>query len=1033
MKFSKIFSALLLIALFACCAQAVNINSQSAFNSLNWTLITSTNPAVLSGSYYLNAAKTIGNGASIRSNDTSWRTITSSGTHRMFTITSGTITFSNIILSGGQYAGNSDTQGGGAIYVSGSTLAVSGSVTFQSNTSSASGGAVYVNSGSTTFNGGTVNFTGNKTQNTGSGGAIYTGGSLAFGTTSYLTMTNNEAALHGGAVYTNGAITVSAASVTINGNTATTGNGGGIFASGNVNFNNTRATVVIDSNSADVLGGGIFSSGTVTFTGGASITANHNTRGQSATPLRKGGGIYANGNVSFTSATATIVLQNNSSNDYGGAIFTNAAVTFSGSANISGNSSVVHDGGAVYAVGNVNFNNNNGSVTLASNSASSSGSGSGGAIFSSGTVTVNSYINASWNSASASGGVIAAKNISVRDGGVFENNSSKAHGGAIFLYSGTSSISALARDVVFTNNVSSVGRNDIHLNSTGSAIVLNLTANAGRSIIFNGGITNTSGGTFSSTVNKLGAGYLVLNGSFTLQNFNVQAGTVTLGANSYFYALTSTFAVNTFIDMRNNNSSDVYYGNYMRSSALLYFDMDSDSSASDLINVNTANMAGSTVKVGIHGVDSSTKTYTLIKTANNSSGAIGINKMNVEGSTMTRVNANIIYDTGNSSSWRQVDLVMKIDQLNALGGLSDNQMQTALALDSVYGNAIGDLFYIIDYADQQPAAVRKQALTELSGHIYANAITIPAFNAAKNSVLSRLKKSYFLADDSVTKRNIWVQGYGASNKYKGDDNSPGDFSASNSGVQAGFDTMQDEKQIFGISFGFVNTASEQNDDKVDINGYSVGGYGSYFFDNNLELKMMVMGAKQDYSSTRNIKYLPVTRIARADFEGYSINTSAELGYDYFYKENLYFRPFAGLDYSYVSTREFSENGADSADLTLYGGSYNRANGSMGMQINNGTDMRWKWYGEMRFDMLFAGRAGKFEGEFKNTNQQIEILGIENDVFNIVIGGGVLFDISSSFSAYANVNGMFSGTQTGYYGNLGINYKFSTQGFDFYEK
>jgi hypothetical protein len=82
-------------------------------------------------------------------------------------------------------------------------------------------------------------------------------------------------------------------------------------------------------------------------------------------------------------------------------------------------------------------------------------------------------------------------------------------------------------------------------------------------------------------------------------------------------------------------------------------------------------------------------------------------------------------------------------------------------LDSDCGYAVGDLFFIIDTIDKIDPHYKdnivniKAALNELSGCIYANVITVPALNAVRNNILSRLERSYFSNDDALSKRNIW--------------------------------------------------------------------------------------------------------------------------------------------------------------------------------------------------------------------------------------------------------------------------------------
>ncbi|MDR3275313.1 MAG: hypothetical protein LBS81_05035 [Endomicrobium sp.] len=61
---------------------------------------------------------------------------------------------------------------------------------------------------------------------------------------------------------------------------------------------------------------------------------------------------------------------------------------------------------------------------------------------------------------------------------------------------------------------------------------------------------------------------------------------------------------------------------------------------------------------------------------------------------------------------------------------------------------------------------------------------------------------------------------------------------------------------------------------------------------------MIIGSRWNYSSLRKIRYL--NRTAAAEFEGDSLNTSMQLFYNY-----------------YGNNNEFSEQGSQSADLTLF--------------------------------------------------------------------------------------------------------------------
>ncbi|MDR1086825.1 MAG: autotransporter outer membrane beta-barrel domain-containing protein [Endomicrobium sp.] len=172
-------------------------------------------------------------------------------------------------------------------------------------------------------------------------------------------------------------------------------------------------------------------------------------------------------------------------------------------------------------------------------------------------------------------------------------------------------------------------------------------------------------------------------------------------------------------------------------------------------------------------------------------------------------------------------------------------------------------------------------------------------------------------------------------------------------MQAGFDTLKDDAHIFGITAGSIDSKSIENDDKVDVAGYNVGCYGSYFLDNNLEIRALLAGSREKYTSSRSIKYL--NRKTNADFEGYSVNIAAELAYNFYYRDKLRLRPFVGVDYGYVHIDDFIEKGADVADLSVFNNSYKKAGPVFGFQINNGINTKFKWQVELKIDLLLCGR------------------------------------------------------------------------------
>ncbi|MDR2192232.1 MAG: autotransporter domain-containing protein [Endomicrobium sp.] len=975
-----------------------------------------------------------------------------------FTAENSSVTLKNITFREGSYDGN-DTEGGGALrHIGTGILYLDGDFAFEYNKTSVYGGAIY-SSGSVTVSG-NAEFKNNISGGNYGGGAIYAAGDILFSSGSQANFSLNEGGAGGALFSLNGSVifnggTVMEGNIAVGANIEDTDNtylygaGGAIYSSGSIQFASEIDTVVISSNASSGLGhgGALFAGSSVSFAGGVLIEKNHAQQGSGGNTYN-GGAIYASEDVVFLSSSGDVKISSNYASGSGGAVFSSGSIVFTGEAKIIGNYSVSGSGGALWAKDNISISTALTFTVVEISSNQAYESGFGGALFSeTGIVSIEGYLIARGNTAN-SGGFVYAPHIDI-NGGEILNNVALSSGGAIYIFGDAftnyaSQISALNSNVLFSGNTAGDVRNDIFMDASNNDVTLRLNAaSRSYSITFDGGIKSSTGSASTSTVYKEGAGNLILNGDNYIGNFKVNEGTVTFGASSSFIADTVDID-KSFIDFRNLNASDELQVNSTFIStrgATVYLDIDSDSGRSDVIISSSAQLDGTFIKIGLSGVDASSQTYTIVSLQNSGTGQIQIDKTNgdfdnINGtSAMTRVNVIVLYDSlaeNYNSNWKRIDLEIKIDQLNVLPGLTDNQLQNALVLDRDYGTAKGDLFYIIDTIDRMSGVEQKKnALNDLSAHIYANVITLPALNWSKNNIFPRLDKGYFSFSEELLKRNAWVQGFVSSDKYEGDVNSPGDFKADTSGFQTGFDTMKNDRQIFGITAGYSDTGVSQNADKIDMTAYNIGGYGAYFFDNAFDVKFMFIGARQNYDSKRQVRYLQ--RTAQSDFTGLSLNSSVLGSYDWYYKNGIYFKPSAGFDFSFVSRQEFTETGAESADLKIYSGSYSRLNALIGFEANNGYEGNFKWHCGINFNFLVSGSRSSFEGEYKNTKRSFEIVGIENGILNISFGGGALYDISEKISVYANANAAFLGNQTSYYANFGVSYKFSTQNSDFFDR
>lgn len=361
-------------------------------------------------------------------------------------IRAGVDTTSNITNS--RFTGNVATNNsyGGAIYSMGD-VSISGSTL--SGNSARYGGAVAVEGADLTV----IDSTLSENTSENSGGAIFVDGNVNI---EHSTISDNESSDNsGGAIFSTGNITIKNNS-TISGNTATRG-GGAIYTYGNLTVENST----ISGNSAtdnNQNGGAAFVNGNLTVTG--STISDNTTTGN-------GGGIYTNGNI--INITDSTFDNNKATNGEGGAIKANSAYggfTVSGST-FTRNSST-GKGGAINSGGGVNISDSTFSYNEGGAVSSSGGNividdsqfdhNKGWTVFANSSITANntSFLN---NTGSTSEAVVAASvvnldhatfsdntagmivraygGLEIKNGSLFENNTSTGSEGPIIYYSNT--------------------------------------------------------------------------------------------------------------------------------------------------------------------------------------------------------------------------------------------------------------------------------------------------------------------------------------------------------------------------------------------------------------------------------------------------------------------------------------------------------------------------------------------------------------------------------------------------------------------
>jgi hypothetical protein len=98
----------------------------------------------------------------------------------------------------------------------------------------------------------------------------------------------------------------------------------------------------------------------------------------------------------------------------------------------------------------------------------------------------------------------------------------------------------------------------------------------------------------------------------------------------------------------------------------------------------------------------------------------------------------------------------------------------------------------------------------------------------------------------------------------------------------------------------------------------------------------------------------------------------------------------------------------------------------GLRIKNGIESKFKWQAELKAYLFLYGRTGDVKAKLKNGLQEMNIKGLENDLFNVIFGLGITYDTTKYLGVYANLNSIVSDLdiQRGFYYNIGANFKFN---------
>ena len=167
------------------------------------------------------------------------------------------------------------------------------------------------------------------------------------------------------------------------------------------------------------------------------------------------------------------------------------------------------------------------------------------------------------------------------------------------------------------------------------------------------------------------------------------------------------------------------------------------------------------------------------------------------------------------------------------------------------------------------------------------------------------------ADESglVSRLGFFVNGNMSFGETETSDNEEG-FDFDSTGLTTGVDYRFTDRFVLGGALNVLTTESEyeNNAGTLDIDGYSLSVYGSYYQSEQLFLDGIFSIGQNQYDSGRNFVVGAVTHELEGDTDSTEYSLSVGGGYEYFW-QNLTFTPQARINYPRFEIDSYGESGS----------------------------------------------------------------------------------------------------------------------------
>lgn len=295
-------------------------------------------------------------------------------------------------------------------------------------------------------------------------------------------------------------------------------------------------------------------------------------------------------------------------------------------------------------------------------------------------------------------------------------------------------------------------------------------------------------------------------------------------------------------------------------------------------------------------------------------------------------------------------------------------------------------------------------------------------NVLKSSLLAN---STNIASDAIYdyygtktyKNSVWANTFGGANIIDGE-------SGGLYGISIGTDKEVNENLLLGIYATYANSKIKDKLSVQESDNYQIGIYSSYRFNYSWELNSKLYGQIGDTKQDINL----AGSLNNADFNRRFIGLNTNIGKVFNVENDLFLKPFVGVNYYYSYTPSYDEKGILARKVE------SNTNNSLSLEL--GLESR-KYFNESSYlfitpkiEQYVVNNGEDYVASFVGSNTSFSIKGEEKKKTygQLIVGGNISFNDSLSLDVGIGAKQILAGkvdskNETYLSGNVGIKYRF----------